>query len=284
MVLFNAAATVRAADQLLVATFDHRSGPHSTEAVDLVERTALGAGIAVVVGAGVVGGRPSEAAWRDARLRFLRAAGDEHRAVISMAHTRDDQVETVLFRELRGAGTRGLAGLAARTGILRPLLPISRAQVMDYARDTGVEWVDDPTNVDRSFARNRLRHDLIPALRAVRPALEDELFDVGERAAQWRADVDAHIDARIAFELDPDRYTLEIQRDSLHGYPAEALAIIWPALLSRLGVAADWRGTRRLVAFTTGGRTGQRIQLSGGWTVHRRRRAFEIRKDRPTEL
>jgi tRNA(Ile)-lysidine synthase len=284
MVMLHAAAVVRPAERLVVATYDHASGPHSQAAADLVERTAVDAGISFVMSRGVPEERPSEAAWRDARLRFLRAAADEHGAVICTAHTRDDQAETVLFRELRGASTRGLAGLAAPTDMRRPLLSIARAEVTDYARDAGVEWVDDPTNVDRAFARNRLRHDLIPALRNVRPTIEAELVEVGQRAARWRADVDAFIDARLEFHADPHGPALEVSRESLAGHADEALAILWPALLGRLGIAADWRGTTRLVAFTTRGRTGQRIQLSGGWTVYRRRRAFEIRRDRPTEL
>ena len=278
MVLLHAARAVVEPGRLVVATFDHSSGPHSTQAVDLVEGTVVAAGLPLVVGRGTPNDRPSEAAWRDERLAFLRAAAAEHRAVISTAHTRDDQVETVLFRELRGSGPRGLAGLAARGDTVRPLLPFGRTEVSDYARASGVEWVDDPTNLDRGYSRNRLRHDLIPALRAVCPGIESALVDVGERAARWRADADAHVDAWIRFEVDRDLQTLEVERQSLAGYSDEALGIVWPALLGRLGIAADWRGTRRLVAFTTGGSTGQRIQLSGGWTVYRRRNGFEVRR------
>jgi tRNA(Ile)-lysidine synthase len=270
------AATASRPDRVAVATFDHGSGPHSARAVDLVGRVAMSAGVSIVVGRGTAAERPSEAAWRDARVSFLRAAAAELRATVCTAHTRDDQVETVLFRELRGAGPRGLAGLAAESDIRRPLLDFTRREVSDYARAAGVEWVDDPTNDDRAYSRNRLRHDVIPALRAVHPDIEADLAAVGDRAARWRADVDALIDARITFDVDRDMETLEVARDSLAGLSDEALGIIWPALLARVGVAADWRGTRRLVAFTTGGSSGQRIQLSGGWTVYRRRGDFEV--------
>jgi tRNA(Ile)-lysidine synthase len=284
MVLLHAAAAVREPRQLVVATFDHASGPHSAAAVELVQRVAMSAGIPVIVGRGESIERPSEASWRDARLAFLRAAAAETSAVICMAHTFDDQVETVLFREIRGAGTRGLAGLAVSGSILRPLLGFRRAEIADYARATGVEWVDDPTNVDRAFTRNRLRHDVIPALRDARPSIEAELADLGDRAAQWRVQVEAAVDERIQFEADPAAGILEVSRESLAGYPDDVLAIIWPALLGRIGLAADWRGTRRLVAFTTRGSTGQRIQLSGGWTVYRRRRGFEVCRDGRTRL
>ena len=283
MVLLHAATAVRDAPKVVVATFDHASGPHSAAAIDLVQRVCMAGGIPVVVGRGAPRTDPSEADWRSDRLAFLHAAAFEHRAVICTAHTRDDQVETVLFRELRGAGPRGLGGLAVDSDIRRPLLAFTRADVTDYARAAGVEWVDDPSNADRSFTRNRLRHDFLPAMRRAQPGVEDDLVALGERAAQWRADVDAQIDSRVRFELDRERETLEVAGESLRGFSDEALGIIWPALLGRLGFAADWRGTRRLVAFTTRGRTGQRIQLSGGWTVFRRREGFEVRRGGETQ-
>jgi tRNA(Ile)-lysidine synthase len=287
MVLLHAAIATRAAGSIVVATFDHASGPHSAAAVDLVQRVSMSAGVPVVIGQGVAIERPSEAAWREVRLAFLRAVTEEHRAVLCMAHTRDDQVETVLFRELRGAGPRGLAGLAANSPTVRPLLGATRREVVDYAEQTGVEWVDDPTNLDRAFTRNRLRLDIIPALCAVRPTLGDELVEIGERAARWRADLDAAIDAWIDFEAYRDDRSgvrfLDVSRESLQRFSDDTLGVVWPALLARVGIAADWRGTRRLVAFTNRGTTGQAIQLSGGWTVFRRRHGFEVRRDRPTE-
>ena len=281
MVLLHGALAVRPAAEMVVATFDHASGAHTAAAVDLVERVAMSAGVPIVIGQGERLDRPSEAAWRDARLAFLRAAAHEHQATICMAHTRDDQVETVLFRELRGAGPRGLAGLAAGSEIVRPLLTFTRDEVTDYARAAGVEWVDDPTNDDRSFTRNRLRHELLPGMRAFQPGIDVDLAEIGERAARWRAEVDALVDQSIRFDVDRDAELLEVSRDSLGPLSDDALGIIWPALLARVGVAADWRGTHRVVAFTKRGRTGQRIQLSGGWTVFCRRRVFEVRRDRP---
>jgi tRNA(Ile)-lysidine synthase len=283
MVLLHAAKVGRDPASIVVGTFDHASGPHAAAAVDLVRRICRSAGISLVVGRGSPRNDPSEADWRSDRLAFLRTAALEHSAVICTAHTRDDQVETVLFRELRGAGPRGLGGLAVDSDIRRPLLAFTRADVTDYARAAGVEWLDDPSNADRSFTRNRLRHDFLPAMRRVQPGFEGELLALGERAAAWRADVDTQIDARIRFEVDRERETLEVVGESLRGFSDEVLAIIWPALLGRLGIAADWRGTRRLVAFTTRSRTGQRIQLSGRWTVFRRRGGFEVRRAEETQ-
>jgi tRNA(Ile)-lysidine synthase len=264
MVLLDAALAVWPVGSFRVATFDHGTGPHSVAASDLVESTALSRGVSVMLGRSASPTQPSEASWREARLAFLHAAALEHRAVLYTAHIRDDQVETVLFRALRGAGAR-------------PLLAFSRAEVVRYARAADVQWVDDPTNESPSFARNRLRGDILPALRRQTPVIDDTLLDIGERAAKWRDDLDGVIDRVIDFDADAVERELDVSVESLRPYDLEALGIIWPALLARIGIAADRRGTRRLVEFTKKGSTSQRIQLSGGWAVFRRREAFEVR-------
>lgn len=114
------------------------------------------------------GGGP-EAAARDARYRALFAdlGGDE---LLLTAHQRDDQVETVLLRLMRGAGPAGLAGMRAwsrRQGhvILRPLLDLSRAELAAYARARQLRWVEDPANRQAAYDRNFLRHQVLPLLR-----------------------------------------------------------------------------------------------------------------------
>ena len=282
MVLLDSVLAPRLVCTFRAATFGHASGSHSALAVDLVEQVALGRGVSVIIGRSMSVDRPSEASWRNSRLAFLRAAAAEHRATICTAHTRDDQVETVFFRTLRGAGARGLAGLRAPGDIRRPLLDFTRAEVTRYARATNVAWVDDPSNASRAHARNRIRLDLLPALRAVTPAFDSSLVEIGERAARWRADVNAAVGSLIAFNADATQSLLEVSAESLERYGADALAAIWPELLARIGLTADWRGTRRLVEFTKKGATGRRIQLSGGWVVFRRRSTFEVRRQGDT--
>ena len=116
-----------------------------------------------------------ESAARRARYGLFSAALDKGEYLLT-AHHQDDQIETVLLRLLRGAGTHGLAGIAERrqfaTGwLLRPLLECSRQQLEAYARTTGIEWVDDPSNVDTSIDRNYLRHEIAPRLRDRWPGL-----------------------------------------------------------------------------------------------------------------
>jgi tRNA(Ile)-lysidine synthase len=116
---------------------------------------------------------------------------------VALGHTRSDQAETVLFRFLRGAGTAGLAGIRPVTaeGLVRPLIEVGRAEVVQFLRERGVSWREDSSNQDRSFARNRIRHELLPALeREWNPALEGILAGVAKVAQDeedyWRAVVD----------------------------------------------------------------------------------------------
>ena len=271
-----------------VATFDHGTGPSATAAAELVARTARAAGLSVETGRPSAPLRAREADWRTARLAFLRDVAARHGATLVTAHTRDDQRETVAFRILRGAGARGLAGLAATGPVHRPLLGLSRAELAAWAGEHGVAWLDDPTNLDRRHARNRLRLDLLPALEAANPGFGDWLDSIGARAAAWRAAVD-----RIAEELDryredgqsPDRgsdghaipRTGVIAAHAVKGYTPKELAVLWPALLARRGVTVDWRGTQRLSGFSTEKAVGSRIPLSGNLDVVRVRDGFVVR-------
>ena len=142
---------------------------------------------------------------RRVRLEFflgLIRAGELDR--IALGHTRSDQAETVLFRILRGAGTAGLAGIRPVTtdGLVRPLIDVSRADVLEYLSGKGISWREDSSNQDRRFARNRIRHDLLPALeREWNPALTQVLAGMAEVARDeedyWRDFIAATAEGRL---------------------------------------------------------------------------------------
>jgi tRNA(Ile)-lysidine synthase len=139
-----------------------------------------------------------EQAARHARLAFFRqamAAGAVDR--VALGHTRSDQAETVLFRFLRGSGTAGLAGIRPVTsdGLIRPLLEIERADVEQFLRDRSIAWREDPSNAGARFARNRIRHDLLPLLaRDWNPSIGETLANTADWAlaeeAYWEAEID----------------------------------------------------------------------------------------------
>lgn len=109
-----------------------------------------------------------EAAARAARHAALAGVPADWRV---FGHHQDDQAETVLFRLLRGAGVRGAAAMAAiEPGRLRPLLGVSRAEILTHARTHGLEWVEDESNADPRHTRNFLRHDILPRFETAFPA------------------------------------------------------------------------------------------------------------------
>lgn len=122
-------------------------------------------------------GKGLEAAARESRYEvFAEVAND----CLLLAHHRGDQAETVLFNLLRGSGVRGAAGMPAerRLGklrLLRPFLDVARAEIEAYAGGHGLQWIDDESNLDMSFSRNYLRHDILLALGQRFPAAESAL-------------------------------------------------------------------------------------------------------------
>ncbi len=105
---------------------------------------------------------------------------------LALAHTADDQVETFLLRLLRGAGVPGLVGIwpERRIGelrVIRPLLKVTRAEVLEYLRERKLTWREDASNADTRFTRNRVRHELLPLLeREFNPGIRDVLSRTAE--------------------------------------------------------------------------------------------------------
>jgi tRNA(Ile)-lysidine synthase len=146
-----------------------------------------------------------EAIARQIRYDFLvRVARQTGASWVATAHTRDDQAETVLHRLIRGSGLRGLRGIAERrelapgVRLVRPLLTLSREDVIAYLRAIGQPWREDATNRDTRFTRNRIRHELLPLLRTFNPAIEEVL----SRTAAQAKEVFERIEEDVALLLD----------------------------------------------------------------------------------
>lgn len=113
-------------------------------------------------------GASLERAARDARYGAFVDATQVDDVLLTAQH-QDDQAETLLFRLLRGAGVRGLSGMpnqrpVGRGLLVRPLLAVTRAELEAYATENHLNWIEDPSNQDRQFSRNYLRHQVFPVL------------------------------------------------------------------------------------------------------------------------
>ncbi|UAW97664.1 tRNA lysidine(34) synthetase TilS [Halopseudomonas nanhaiensis] len=170
----------------------------------------------------VAPGASIENAAREARYQaFESVIGTGE--VLLLAHHRDDQVETIVFRLLRGTGLRGLTGMPAGRALgggrlYRPLLAWSRADLLRWAHHHALTWVDDPANGDPRFARTALRHEVLPGMRQRWPMVDGSLIRLAEHAEQ-------------ALELLDERAEEDLQRVAarhsdqwLAGWPALCVA------------------------------------------------------------
>ena len=179
------------------------------------------------------------------------------------------------MRLMRGSGARGLAALEAPSPIVRPFLSVRRASIARYAAHAGITWIEDPGNTSDVHLRNRVRHDLLPALRRVNAGIDDVLLEAGRSALRWRRDVDALVDRWLEPVVRGDG-GLEVLRTELDRLDADSLAVVWGALAGRVGLALDRRGTERLASFIMKGAAYGVIPLSGGWTVEASREHYVL--------
>ncbi len=183
-----------------------------------------------------------EEAGRVARRQFLqRIANDTHCDCIALAHHRDDQAETVLLRLTRGCGVSGLAAMKWRDGVfIRPLLGMGRQQIVSYIQDRGIEYVEDASNSSLVYARNRVRHQVLPRLGQINPAVATQLSKLANivelEEEYWQQQVSAVVQRLVtrhnnelrlccselllehpALCMRVLRFCLEQVRSSLHG-------------------------------------------------------------------
>jgi tRNA(Ile)-lysidine synthase len=171
---------------------DHGARPEAADAEAAVVAAAaarFGAAFRAVA-VDVERGPNQEERWRDARRDALGPGA-------LTGHTADDSAETVLLNLLRGAGLDGLAGI--RPGPTKPILALRRAETVQLCHDLGLDPVEDPTNTDPAFRRNRVRHELVPLLDAI--GQRDVVALLLRQAALLRDDADLLDD--LAAALDP---------------------------------------------------------------------------------
>jgi tRNA(Ile)-lysidine synthase len=211
--------------ELVVAHLDHRLRDESASEAAFVQEIAQSYGLHFELGiANLIddGGGSLEERARLSRYRFLVEIAQKHGIrKIAVGHTVDDQVETILMHFLRGAGPSGLRGMLPATPIdnwvgidggegitvVRPMLAISHAETIAHCETIGLDARFDRSNLDRTFFRNRIRHELLPALEAYNPGVRSVIHNLGEvmRAVDryLRSQVNLYWSDSVT-KLDPD--------------------------------------------------------------------------------
>ena len=218
--------------RLHVAHLDHRLRPDSQEDAAFVSAQAQTLAISVTVEAADVCGlaarekRSIEEAGRAARYAFFaRVAGAIGAQRVATAHTRDDQVETVLMALLHRGPWEMLAGIppARPLGgatVVRPLRAASRQEIVRFLRDAGAAWREDPTNRDLRLLRNRIRADVLPDLCRIWPEAPALLWELGEAAREADAAVARLAASRYGHLTRREDHTVHVARETFRSLPA----------------------------------------------------------------
>ncbi len=211
---------------------------------------------------------------------------------VATAHTLDDQAETVLGKFLRGAWTEGLSGIYPlfhldQGKVVRPLLGATRAEIEAYLKELGQEWREDSSNHSLAYTRNRIRHELLPALEVWNPRLREHMAGMAALArdeeAWWKAEVE-----KIASQLLlPGRPVRGGGRAATAGgisIDGTRLAALHPAMQRRLlryaaetlGYAPDFAATESLRTMALTGSAGQKLELEHGLRAERTPRELRL--------
>ncbi len=181
-----------------------------------------------------------EEAARFLRYEFLEKTADEIGAArIATAHTADDNAETMLFNLSRGSGLKGLCGIPPVRGrIIRPLLQTTAAEVYKYLEEKGIPYVEDSTNFNDDYTRNKIRHRVVPELRSLGSGFDENLIRCAESLREDEEFLSGLARSFLAAHYHDN--TLPVAEFSALPEPvsARALQIIVPSGLSRAHIEA----------------------------------------------
>lgn len=220
---------------------------------------------------------------------------------VATAHTLDDQAETVLMKMLRGAWTEGLGGIApvvtsqGNRQIVRPLLEVTRAEIIAYLKARGQPWREDSTNQELTFTRNRVRHTLLPQLREFQPRIAEQLSRMAAMARDeedwWSRELARLMPGVVlpgkpvrgggrANSTRPGEAGVAIELEGIRAMHPALQRRVLRAAAGQLGVALTFDQTEALRVLTGSGERGGgkrgRAELSAGLTAERTARELRL--------
>jgi len=205
---------------------------------------------------------------RDARYRFLKDLSEMIGAEkISLAHTADDQVETVLMRVFEGAGIAGLKGIPREieSGIERPILDVWKEDILKYLKKHKIKYRIDRSNFDTRFERNWIRHVLVPLLvKRYGKAVKKRIFILGERFRE----LDDYLDAEARRWIRRHVAGRTFRRESYSALPAALrMKILQRICFDRLGLAPNERLLRSMDGSLRNGKPSAGVNAGKGWKL-----------------
>ena len=225
--------------EVMACHFDHMLRPESKSDMESVRELCETLDVECITGEGDVLGvssqmkRGIEETAREMRYQFLAFVAEKVGAdCIATGHTSDDQAETILMRIVRGSGVRGIRGMlpisevpgSEAQRLIRPLLETPKTDAVEICAEFGISPLEDASNADERFTRNRIRGELLPALESLNPSVRSALIGLGESAREAFEPIE-----RRSYEVQPvERGPVGaiFEASKFEDVPAEALGLI----------------------------------------------------------
>jgi len=283
--------------QLNVAHLNHQlRGQAATKDAQFVEKLARQLGLPFFGASLNIRRRASrkglsfEMAAREARYEFFaRTARKASAQIVATAHTADDQAETVLLKLARGAGRPGLSGIARDTmlcglRVVRPMLDITKPEIIAFLKAKNLSWREDASNTDLSFLRNRVRHEIIPALESrLNPSVKEALLRTAEVLSEEDRLLEELTGNVLAECMRNETIPMSLDLDTLATLPLAICRRVlrrWLILADVPPEFIDFDAIARVIESMRRKRTGKQIEIGGGWIVETRYGALVIAQNK----
>jgi tRNA(Ile)-lysidine synthase len=248
--------------ELVVAHADHGIRADAAEDEVLVRGYAHTYHLRYVAKRLMLGLGTSEAAARTARYNFLQQCRKNEDAIaIITAHHQDDMIETALITIMRGTGWRGLAPFMPQRDVLRPLLILTKNDIIGYARKHRVPWREDSTNTDESYLRNYIRHTLIPTLDQKSMVWRTVFLQHIRKQQQLRAKITKCLDTLLGGRSVLSRYNIIMHP------PEISYEIIQHACTIHTGNTLERSLAESAVLFAKVAKPGKVLELNKDWQL-----------------
>jgi len=251
--------------ELIVAHYDHGIRNDSSEDRKLVELVARRKGLKFEYEEGHLGVETSEAEARKARYDFLRRMKNKHKAnYIVTAHHLDDALETLLINLIRGTGRRGV--LKETNEIKRPLLKMTKSEIVDYAKTHKLKWREDSTNKDNRYLRNYVRNELIPSMKEQDPEAIPYLMDSNTSLSDVNKEIQEELEIIIEENTISGKDRVGIPRTWLIMLPNEVGREVLYESVRKLdsNIELDKKNIESMLVFSKTAKLGKTMELKKG--------------------
>lgn len=219
-------------------------------------------------------GLSPQAGARAVRYGFLRRIADETGSSrIATGHTADDQAETFLMRLLRGAGVSGLSAIPPlRENIIRPLLDVTREEVLDYLAANGLLFKTDPSNNRPLYTRNRIRLEVLPVLKRFNPRIVETLAAEAALLRDENEALDSHLSACASRIMSRDDERVTVKREEFNTLPPAFRRRLLRKFVDLAGAASSGLSAVQIdeaLLFMAAAQTGRTMNLTQGLVIAR---------------